>query len=205
MPIITFCWSSIRAWMAASPNRLASIRSLALEPHRVADVPEWKLLHHIRDIPFYPVGIVHGTSIFILGTFGHNDDTAVFFFLESTSDKCLQLVHIRFVLRNNGSFSPEAIALSVVLGSPHHVPSPRQRKCGREVAVSLILSTHSTIVFNAVSYPMVESVPYKSLSIVPGSPIHVTLYSSAKIRAPRQRTVSTDNNQCTDIFFCITS
>ena len=25
-----------------------------LEPHRVADVPEWKLLHHIQDIPFLP-------------------------------------------------------------------------------------------------------------------------------------------------------
>ena len=30
MPIITFRWPSIKAWIAASPSRLASMRSLAL-------------------------------------------------------------------------------------------------------------------------------------------------------------------------------
>ena len=53
-----------------------------------------------------------------------------------------------------------------------------------EVAVSRILSTASRMVFKAVSYPMVVSVPYKSLSIVPGSPIHGTSNSCANIRAP---------------------
>ena len=56
------------------------------------------------------------------------------------------------------------------------------RSC--DVAVSRILSTHCVIVFNVVSYPIVLSVPYKSLSIVPGKPIHGMSYSSAKIRAP---------------------
>ena len=143
MPIITFCWSSIRAWMAASPNRLASIRSLALwSPTALQMSQNGNSYIIFRIFPFfYPVGIVHGTSIFILGTFGHNDDTAVFCFSESTSDKCLQVVHIRFVLRNNGASAPEAIALFWV-GSPHHVPSPRQRKCGRVRLRCLLFYLH---------------------------------------------------------------
>ena len=40
------------------------------------------------------------------------------------------------------------------------------------------------MVFKAVSYPIVVSVPNKSLSIVPGKPTMGKLYSLAKIRAP---------------------
>ena len=205
MPIITFCWSSSEPGWLLLLIGLPVYGRWHLEPHRVADVPEWKLLHHIQDIPFLPVGIVHGTSIFILGTFGHNDDTAVFCFSESTSDKYLQLVHIRFVLRNNGCFSPEAIALFWARkpASRPITSTKKMRSC--EVAVSLILSTHSTIVFNAVSYPMVKSVPYKSLSIVPGSPIHVTLYSSAKIRAPVREPSPPIIISALIFSFCITS
>ena len=53
-----------------------------------------------------------------------------------------------------------------------------------ELAVSRILSTQSIMVFSVVSYPMVLSVPYKSLSIVPGSPIQGKSYSSANSMAP---------------------
>ena len=42
-----------------------------------------------------------------------------------------------------------------------------------------LLSTASTIVFKAVSNPMVKSVPNKSLSIVPGAPIKGILYSNS--------------------------
>lgn len=139
MPIIV--WSSIRVSMAASPNRVASIRSLALGVSPRCRCPRMETLHHIQDIPFYPVGIVHGTSIFILGTFGHNDDTAVFCFSESTSDKCLQLVHIRFGLRNNGSFSPEAIALFWAR-KPASRPITSTKKCGRVRLRCLLFYLH---------------------------------------------------------------
>ena len=57
-----------------------------------------------------------------------------------------------------------------------------RRSC--EVAVSRILSTHCMMVLRAVSYPIVVSVPYRSLSIVPGRPTIGMLYSVAKMRAP---------------------
>ena len=53
-----------------------------------------------------------------------------------------------------------------------------------ELAVSLILSTDSTIVSNAVLYPMEKSVPKTSLSIEAGIPITGTLNSSEKTLAP---------------------
>jgi len=101
--------------------------------------------------------------------------------------------------------APEAIALFWARkpASRPITSTKKMRSC--EVAVSLILSTHSTIVFNAVSYPMVKSVPYKSLSIVPGSPIHVTLYSSAKIRAPVREPSPPIIISALIFSFCITS
>ena len=60
----------------------------------------------------------------------------------------------------------------------HKARSPQSRPITSTInvrawleAVSLILSTHSMIVFNAVSKPIVKSVPLISLSIVPGTPI----------------------------------
>ncbi len=52
------------------------------------------------------------------------------------------------------------------------------------VAVSRILSTQDVMVLSVVSYPMVLSVPFRSLSMVPGSPMQGTSNSSAKMRAP---------------------
>ena len=80
--------------------------------------------------------------------------------------------------------APEAIALFCARKPASRPITSTKKIRSWEVAVSLILSTHSTMVFNAVSYPMVKSVPYRSLSMVPGNPMHVTSYSSAKIRAP---------------------
>ena len=80
--------------------------------------------------------------------------------------------------------APEAIApFSARKPASRPITSTKKRR-SCEVAVSRILSTASRIVFNAVSYPIVVSVPYKSLSIVPGSPIQGTSNSCAKIRAP---------------------
>ena len=58
----------------------------------------------------------------------------------------------------------------------------KMRSC--EFAVSRILSTQSIIVLSVVSYPIVLSVPYRSLSIVPGKPMQGKSYSSAKSMAP---------------------
>ena len=80
--------------------------------------------------------------------------------------------------------APEAIALFCARkpASRPITSTKKIRSC--EVAVSRILSTQSTIVFKAVSYPIVESVPYKSLSIVPGKPMQGTSNSLANICAP---------------------
>ena len=57
-----------------------------------------------------------------------------------------------------------------------------RRSC--EVAVSLILSMASMAVLQAVSNPIVRSVPERSLSMVPGSPMAGIPYSSKNRWAP---------------------
>ena len=49
---------------------------------------------------------------------------------------------------------------------------------------TLVLIVSAVIVLSAVSYPMVASVPQRSLSMVPGIPMMGTLYSCAKSLAP---------------------
>lgn len=57
--------------------------------------------------------------------------------------------------------APEAIALFCARKPASRPITSTKKIRSWEVAVSLILSTHSTMVFNAVSYPMVKSVPYR--------------------------------------------
>ena len=80
--------------------------------------------------------------------------------------------------------APEAIApLRARKPASRPITSIKKSRSWEE-AVSRILSTASIMVFSAVSYPIVVSVPNRSLSMVPGIPTIGKLYSDAKMRAP---------------------
>ena len=53
----------------------------------------------------YTLGIIHGTSVFVFGTFCNDDDAAVFGFSEPSADELFQLVDIGLILGNDGSLS----------------------------------------------------------------------------------------------------
>lgn len=123
MPIITFRWPSIKAWIAASPSRLASMRSLALgAPPRC----RWPRIETLTSYPGYSFftrrrNTWHLHSCF--QTFGHNYDAAVFRLSESAPDECFQLVHVRPVFRNDGRFSTGsycAVLCQEARITPHH-------------------------------------------------------------------------------------
>ena len=132
MPIITFRWPSIKAWIAASPSRLARyavIGTRSATPLQMAQDRNPDIISGI--FLLYPVGVIHGTSILVFRTFGHNYDAAVFRLSESTSDECFQLVHVRPVFRNDGRFSTGSYCAVLCQEARITPPSPRQRKCGR--------------------------------------------------------------------------
>ena len=80
--------------------------------------------------------------------------------------------------------APEAMALFCARKPASRPITSMKKMRSWEFAVSRILSTHSTMVFSAESYPMVASVPYRSLSMVPGRPMMGMSYSRAKSCAP---------------------
>lgn len=122
MPTMILCWSSIRACMAASPSRLANMRSLALGAPPRCRCPRIETLTSYPGYSlFYPVGIVHGSAILIARAFRHDDDAAVLGLPESASDKSLQLIRIRPVFRNNGGLGSRGYC--AVLGEETGVAS----------------------------------------------------------------------------------
>lgn len=135
------------------PAGLPEYGRMHLEILPAAGVPEWIPVRHTAGILFDAVCIVHGSSIF--GALRNNDDAAVLGFRNPRLINCSSW---SASVRSSGMMAasaPEAMALfwARYPASRPMTSTKKIRSC--EVAVSRILSTHSTIVFRAVSYPMV--------------------------------------------------
>ncbi len=183
MPIITLRWSSSRASMAAAPIRDARMRSWAVgEPPRC----RWPRI----DTRTSYCGYSFSTRSAIPMAPPVTGLSAT-----STIDEFLLLRNPFWMRSANWSTSVEISGI-IAASAPDAIAPLRARKPASrpitsiknrrswDVAVSRILSTHSIMVLRAVSYPIVVSVPKRSLSIVPGRPIIGKLNSLAKIRAP---------------------
>ena len=149
----------------------------------------------------YPVGVIHGTSILVFRTFGHNYDAAVFRLSESAPDECFQLVHVRPVLRDDGRFSTGsycAVLCQEARITPHHLDKENAVVRGGRIP-DFVHTLHDGVQGRIISYGKIGAVQIIVNGAGQSYARHIILLR--KDPGSRQGTVSTDNYQCIDVLF----